>query len=172
MTEQIFFDKNRLKAEQYALLLPQIEAVIKTEKNAIANIANIMAILKYCFNFFWVGVYFVESEDELVLGPFQGTLACSRIQKGKGVCGKAWEMGKTIIVPDVDDFPGHIACSSLSKSEIVVPVFDPSGKVTLVIDIDSELPNSFDENDQKGLERIALLIQNIMNTAPFQTADR
>ena len=125
------------KAEQYEAILPQIKALIDAETDVVANLANIAAVLKTQFNWWWVGFYLVK-EDELVLGPFQGPLACTRIQKGKGVCGGSWEQAKTLLVPDVEQFPGHIACSALSKSEIVVPVFKDN-KVAAVLDVDSEL---------------------------------
>ena len=131
----------------YAQILPQIEAVVSAETDMIANMANVSAILKEAFGFWWVGFYIVKPtgnsdtshvEEELVLGPFQGPLACTRIKKGRGVCGTAWAKEETIIVPDVEQFPGHIACSSLSRSEIVVPVFASDGSVMAVLDIDSE----------------------------------
>lgn len=137
----------------YENLLPQIKSLIEGETDLIANMANVSACLKDTFNFWWVGFYRVEGE-ELVLGPFQGPLACTRIRKGKGVCGTAWQEAKTMIVPDVDAFPGHIACSSLSRSEIVVPIVK-DGKVTAVLDIDSEKLAAFDQTDQKYLEQLA-----------------
>lgn len=140
------------KEQMYSLLLPQLEGLTKGEKDTIANLANITAALKQTFDFFWVGFYLVKG-DTLVLGPFQGPLACTRIRKGKGVCGTAWESKKTIIVPDVDLFPGHIACSSASKSEIVVPIIKGE-EVVAVLDIDSDLMNSFNEMDAKYLERL------------------
>lgn len=144
------------KAEQYKGLIPQIEALIRGESNLIANLANISAALKEQFGFFWVGFYLVEGE-ELVLGPFQGPVACTRIKKGKGVCGAAWADEQTLIVPDVDAFPGHIACSSLSKSEIVIPV-RANGKIIAVLDIDSDSLNSFDQEDAVYLEQILSFI--------------
>lgn len=138
------------KKEIYHALLPQIEAVIEGEEDVIANLANVTAILKEAFGFFWVGFYIVK-QDQLVLGPFQGTLACTRIEKGRGVCGTAWKEGKTQLVPDVDLFPGHIACSSLSRSEIVVPLLC-NNTVWGVLDIDSDELNSFDETDKEYLE--------------------
>ena len=137
----------------YENLLPQIKSLVEGETDLIANMANVSACLKDTFNFWWVGFYRVEGE-ELVLGPFQGPLACTRIRKGKGVCGTAWLEAKTMIVPDVDAFPGHIACSSLSRSEIVVPIVK-DGKVTAVLDIDSEKLATFDQTDQKYLEQLA-----------------
>lgn len=144
------------KEENYIYLLPQIKGLIDGEKNMIANLANIAAALKQQFNFFWVGFYLVEG-NELVLGPFQGPVACTRIKKGKGVCGTSWEKEETVIVPDVDAFPGHIACSSLSKSEIVVPVYI-SNKFIGVLDVDSDVYNSFDETDAKYLKKILNLL--------------
>jgi GAF domain-containing protein len=144
------------KKEQYESLLPQIEALLTGEPNLVANLANIAAALKEQFNWFWVGFYWVI-EDELVLGPFQGPVACTRIKKGRGVCGTAWEKACTILVDDVEKFPGHIACSSLSKSEIVVPVFK-AGKVLGVLDVDSSELSQFDATDQVYLEKIVALI--------------
>lgn len=144
------------KAEQYEALLPQIEALVGAETDVIANLANITAVLKAQFNWFWVGFYLVKN-DELVLGPFQGPLACTRIKKGKGVCGTSWQHAATIIVPDVDQFPGHIACSSASRSEIVVPILK-NNEVVAVLDVDSELLGHFDETDQLYLERLARFI--------------
>ena len=144
------------KAEQYKGLIPQIEALISGESNLIANLANISAALKEQFGFFWVGFYLIEGE-ELVLGPFQGPIACTRIKKGKGVCGAAWANEQTLIVPDVDKFPGHIACSSLSKSEIVIPV-RANGKIIAVLDVDSDSLNSFDQEDALYLEKILSFI--------------
>ena len=144
------------KEEQYITLIPQIKALISGEKNLIANLANIAASLKQQFNFFWVGFYLVEDQD-LVLGPFQGPIACTRIKKGKGVCGSSWEQEQIIIVPDVEAFPGHIACSSLSKSEIVLPIFQ-SNKMIGVLDIDSDQYSSFDDVDAKYLNEILQLL--------------
>ncbi|EFK59399.1 GAF domain-containing protein [Sphingobacterium spiritivorum] len=144
------------KAEQYKGLIPQIEALIRGESNLIANLANISAALKEQFGFFWVGFYLVEGE-ELVLGPFQGPVACTRIKKGKGVCGAAWADEQTLIVPDVDAFPGHIACSSLSKSEIVIPL-RADGRIIAVLDVDSDSLNSFDQEDAVYLEQILSFI--------------
>lgn len=140
------------KEEQYQTLLPQIKSLTGAETDVVANLANIAAALKQTFGFFWVGFYRVK-EDTLVLGPFQGPLACTRIRFGKGVCGTAWKEAKTLVVPDVDVFPGHIACSSDSKSEIVVPVIKDE-KVVAVLDIDSDSLNSFDEVDACYLEKL------------------
>ena len=140
------------KAEQYEQLIPQITALIEHETELIANLANISAALKTQFNFLWVGFYLTR-EEELVLGPFQGPIACTRIQKGRGVCGTSWGKREAIIVPDVNQFPGHIACSSLSRSEIVIPIIR-FGEVLGILDIDSEHLNHFDETDKKYLEEI------------------
>ena len=145
------------KAEQYQSLLPQIKALITGEPDLVANLANICAALKEQFGWLWVGFYLVK-EDELVLGPFQGPVACTRIRKGRGVCGTAWEKASTLIVPDVEQFPGHIACSSLSKSEIVVPLLF-NGKVAGVLDVDSAELNTFDTTDQQYLEEVVSWIQ-------------
>lgn len=141
------------KKEIYESLLPQIEALIAGETDAVANMANVAAALKQAFDFFWVGFYIVK-DDVLVLGPFQGPVACTRIRYGKGVCGTAWQEARTLVVPDVDQFPGHIVCSSASKSEIVIPIRQ-NGKVTGVLDIDSDTLNTFDETDKMYLEKLA-----------------
>lgn len=140
------------KEEQYGSLLPQIQALLEGEDDLTANLANTAAALKETFGFFWVGFYLVK-QDTLVLGPFQGPVACTRIRRGRGVCGTAWDKGFTQLVPDVDAFPGHIACSSLSRSEIVVPMLK-DGTVWGVLDVDSDRLNGFDEKDQLYLERI------------------
>ncbi len=145
------------KGEVYQSLLPQISALVEGEPDLVANLANISAALKEQFGWLWVGFYLVK-EDELVLGPFQGPVACTRIRKGRGVCGAAWRDEKTLIVPDVEKFPGHIACSSLSRSEIVVPVFKEN-VVIGVLDVDSEQPDMFDETDQQYLEAIVRLVK-------------
>ena len=144
------------KALAYQELVPQIQALVFQEPSLVANLANTAAALRQAFGFFWVGFYLVE-KDELVLGPFQGTVACTRIAKGKGVCGSAWKNAETIIVPNVDIFPGHIACSSLSKSEIVVPII-LNNKVVGVLDVDSDRLNEFDERDAHGLEMIVQIL--------------
>jgi len=143
---------NGSKAERYAFLLPQIRALIEGEPDLVANLANIAAALKEQFGWLWVGFYLVK-DGQLVVGPFQGPVACTRIRKGKGVCGGAWEQALTLIVPDVEAFPGHIACSSLSRSEIVVPIFN-NGAVAGVLDVDSSALNQFDEEDRRWLEEI------------------
>lgn len=144
------------KTEKYATLLPQIQSVVSGEPDMIANMANIASMLHETFHFWWTGFYRVI-DGVLVLGPFQGPLACTRIKRGKGVCGTAWAEQQTVIVPDVDAFPGHIACSSLSRSEIVVPV-KRAGEVIAVLDIDSKDLNTFDATDQKYLEQIAQIL--------------
>ncbi|MES2678596.1 MAG: GAF domain-containing protein [Bacteroidota bacterium] len=145
------------KEGRYKELVPQIKALIADENDAIANMANICAALKYGMNFFWVGFYLVK-DDQLVLGPFQGPVACTRISKGKGVCGTSWQKAQTIIVEDVEQFPGHIACSALSKSEIVIPLFDANKKVIGVLDVDSDVLNSFDKTDELYLCEILKMI--------------
>ena len=144
------------KEEQYRSLLPQIKGLIDGEPDLVANLANIEAALKEQFGFFWVGFYLVKA-DELVLGPFQGPVACTRIRKGRGVCGSSWSQATTIIVPDVEKFPGHIACSSISKSEIVVPLIK-NNEVWGVLDVDSDQYNSFDQTDAQFLQEIVGLI--------------
>ncbi len=156
MAEDLLIVKGT-KAEQYRTLLPQIIALIEGEQDLVANLANITAALKEQFNWLWVGFYLVK-QDELVLGPFQGPVACTRIKRGRGVCGKAWEDKKTLIVQDVSVFPGHIACSSLSRSEIVVPVFS-NDQVCAILDVDSEALDHFDETDKKYLEEIVRVIR-------------
>lgn len=149
------------KAEKYEALLPQIKAVVAAESDPIANMANVASMIHETFGFWWTGFYRVLStspnEEQLVLGPFQGPLACTRIRKGRGVCGTAWEEQCTQVVPDVDLFPGHIACSSASRSEIVVPVFH-EGRVSGVLDIDSAELNTFDQTDKQYLEQIVSLL--------------
>lgn len=153
MSEDLII-KGSNKKELYENLIPQIKSLVEGEPDSIANMANISACLKDTFHFWWVGFYRVVG-DELVLGPFQGPLACTRIKKGKGVCGTAWQKAETVVVPDVDAFPGHIACSSLSRSEIVVPIVK-NGEVIAVLDIDSEKLNTFDDIDRKYLEELVL----------------
>jgi GAF domain-containing protein len=150
------------KKERYESLIPQVKALVEGETDVIANLSNIIAALKYGMNFFWVGVYFVK-EKELVLGPFQGPVACTRIAFGKGVCGKSWETKETIIVEDVDKFPGHIACSSESKSEIVLPIFNNDGMVQMVLDVDSEHIANFDETDKSYLNIVVEIINSFLN---------
>ena len=154
MAEQLII-QGSTKQERYEALLPQIAAVVEGEPDLIANMANVAAMLHETFGFWWTGFYRVEGE-ELVLGPFQGPMACTRIRKGRGVCGTAWAKGETQVVPDVEKFPGHIACSSASRSEIVVPVWD-EGTVIAVLDIDSAQLATFDETDRRYLEQLVQL---------------
>ena len=145
------------KEEKYSELLPQIKSVVEDEPDQIARMANVAAMLHETFGWWWTGFYRVMN-DELVLGPFQGPLACTRIRRGRGVCGTAWDKDETQVVPDVDKFPGHIACSSASRSEIVVPVHDEAGKVVAVLDIDSAKLATFDNTDKEWLERITRIL--------------
>ncbi len=156
MAEDLTIVRSANKTEQYQSLIPQIEALLDGETDLVANMANICAALKEQFNWFWVGFYLVK-QDELVLGPFQGPVACTRIAKGRGVCGASWAEAKTLIVPDVDAFPGHIACSSLSRSEIVLPLFSGS-EVVGVLDVDSSELDQFDDTDAKYLQQIVKLL--------------
>jgi len=158
MAEDLIITRDTSKEEQYKSIIPQIEALLYGETDFIANLANVAAALKEQFGWFWVGFYLVK-QDELVLGPFQGPVACTRIKKGKGVCGTSWAEAKTIIVPDVEEFPGHIACASASKSEIVLPLI-VDGEVIGVLDVDSEVLNKFDETDQAYLEQIIDILLN------------
>lgn len=158
MTEELIHTQGS-KEERYLTLLPQLKNLVDGEDDLVANCANIAAALRQTFGFFWVGFYFVKG-DELVLGPFQGDIACTRISMGRGVCGAAWQTKTTQLVPDVELFPGHIACSAASKSEIVVPIIK-EGIVRSVLDIDSDQLNDFDEIDQKYLESIAEIVANL-----------
>lgn len=163
MAEHLIIKQTVDKAEKYQALIPQVETLITGETDLIANLANVAAALYQTFGFFWVGFYLVKGE-ELVLGPFQGPIACTRIRYGKGVCGTAWGKAQTILVRDVEQFPGHIACNSSSKSEIVVPVF--SGTTVIgVLDIDSDRLNDFDVTDQENLERICRIIEKQIDIA-------
>ena len=155
MAEHLTINGNS-KEEKYATLLPQLKSLIEAEDDVIANMANVAACIMETFHFWWVGFYRVI-DNTLVLGPFQGPLACTRIKRGKGVCGTAWDKAQTIIVEDVEQFPGHIACSSASRSEIVVPIFDRDNHVVAVLDIDSEHLNTFDSTDKKWLEEVVRL---------------
>ena len=156
MAEDLLITKGT-KEEQYESLLPQIKALLEGEPDLIANLANITGALKEQFNWLWIGFYLVK-DDELVLGPFQGPIACTRIKRGKGVCGTSWANAKTLIVPDVENFPGHIACSSLSRSEIVVPIIR-NNKVLGILDADSIEPDQYDFIDQNYLEEIIDMIK-------------
>ena len=160
MAETLYIPQDAKKAEKYEALVPQIEALISGEPDLYANLANISAALKETFGFFWVGFYLVK-EGQLVLGPFQGPIACTRIGFGKGVCGAAWKEKKTVLVPNVDVFTGHIACSSASKSEIVIPVVKGQD-VLMVLDVDSDQLNDFDETDQKYLERLMGILSGLI----------
>lgn len=156
MAEDLQIIQSTDKAEQYQSLLPQIEGLLYGETDLVANMANVCAALKEQFKWFWVGFYLVKN-NELVLGPFQGPVACTRIALGRGVCGAAWQQAKTLVVPDVDAFPGHIACSSLSRSEIVLPILK-NGEVVGVLDVDSEELSTFDEIDARYLQQVIGLI--------------
>jgi GAF domain-containing protein len=158
MSEELYIDKNSSREEKYKSLVPQIQALISGEPDLIANMANISAALKEVFAFWWVGFYLVKN-NELVLGPFQGPVACTRIALGKGVCGSSWKEAKTIIVPDVDQFPGHIACSSASRSEIVLPLII-NNEIIAVLDVDSEHLNHFNSIDELYLSNILNLLTN------------
>ncbi|WP_316829456.1 GAF domain-containing protein [Pedobacter aquatilis] len=158
MAEDLIINRAVTKAEQYESLIPQIEGLLYGETDFVANMANVAAALKEQFNWFWVGFYLVKN-DELVLGPFQGPVACTRIKKGKGVCGSSWAQEETLIVSDVDEFPGHIACAFASKSEIVLPLIK-SGEVIGVLDVDSEFLNHFDDTDKVNLEKVIAVLLN------------
>jgi L-methionine (R)-S-oxide reductase len=160
MAEQLVISSDATKTEKYEQLLPQIEALLAGESDTIANLANVAAALKQSMNFFWVGFYIVRN-GELVLGPFQGPIACTRIALGKGVCGTAWKEKRTIIVPNVDDFPGHIACSSDSKSEIVLPLYY-NNTVAAVLDVDSDQFNDFDATDEKYLSHLIKIVEKVV----------
>ena len=160
MAEELKITGGVSREEAYLEVIPQIEALISGETDLVANLANVTAALKETFGFFWIGFYFVKGE-ELVLGPFQGPVACTRIKYGCGVCGQAWQNQEIIIVPDVDQFPGHIACSSQSKSEIVIPVFKKN-TIKLVLDIDSDKLDDFSDVDQKYLTQIVKLLEELI----------
>lgn len=158
MAETINILKHVSREEQYQNLLPQVKALLNSETDTIANMANVSAVLKEAFHFLWVGFYIVK-KDELVLGPFQGKVACTRIKYSKGVCGTAWKEERVVIVPDVNTFAGHIACDADSRSEIVVPIYQ-NNKLVAILDVDSEKENNFTETDAKYLEQIVQLILN------------
>ncbi len=160
MAENLYIPENATKQEKYEVLLPQIEALTVYETDLVANLANISSALHQVFSWWWVGFYWVK-ENELVLAPFQGPIACTRIAFGKGVCGTAWKERKTQLVPDVEQFPGHIACSSATKSEIVVPIFNQNDEVMGVLDVDSERDDVLDEIDVFYLEKISKMITKI-----------
>ncbi len=160
MAEELIVNNTATKEEKYQSLIPQIEALVTGEPDLTANLANIASALKYGMGFFWVGFYLVK-DDELVLGPFQGPIACTRIRKGKGVCGASWEKAETLLVPNVDEFPGHIACSSDSKSEIVLPA-KKDEEVALILDVDSDQLNDFDSVDQAHLEKLMRVVEGLL----------
>lgn len=157
MSFHLHLSSDLSKEEYYISLLPQLRSLINNESDLIANMANVSAALKQSFNFFWVGFYLVK-EDELVLGPFQGTIACTRIKYGRGVCGSAWKQGRTLIVPDVNEFPGHIACDAASKSEIVVPIFRDN-IVWGVLDVDSDQLRNFGDIDAEYLQQVVHILE-------------
>ena len=158
MAESIAFSKAASRDQIYEELAPQVESLVSGETDLIANMANLAAVLREAFGFFWVGFY-LKKVDQLVLGPFQGPLACTRIDFDSGVCGHAYTTRETVIVPNVDEFPGHIACSSAARSEIVVPMFDEAGEVFAVLDVDSDRLDDFSEADRMGLERLVKFIR-------------
>lgn len=160
MAEELIISASENKQERYQTLLPQIKALVDAEPDLIANLSNITAALKQSMNFFWVGFYLVK-KNQLVLGPFQGPIACTRIDFGKGVCGTAWKEKKTILVPDVEKFPGHISCNSASKSEIVLPAIK-NNEVVLVLDVDSDALDDFDSIDQNALEKLMRIIEGLL----------
>lgn len=168
MAEQLIIEGGS-KAEKYQTLLPQTRALLDHETDQVAALANLCAALKMTFDWLWVGFYVVKN-NELVLAPFQGPIACTRIPHGKGVCGAAWKENRTLVVPDVDTFPGHIACSSSSRSEIVVPVRLPDGQVAAVLDVDSEQLNQFDDVDAHFLESIVAPLGRLFTAAPANAA--
>ena len=161
MAESIFFTDTTDRNVLYAEIVPQIDSLVSDETDLIANLANIAAVLKEAIGALWVGFY-VKKEGQLVLGPFQGPLACTRINFDQGVCGHAFTTRKTVIVPNVDEFPGHIACSSAARSEIVLPIFDRSGEVFGVLDVDSRNLDDFTEVDANGLGRVVRIIERII----------
>lgn len=160
MAEDLFIPRTASKEEKYKAVIPQIQGLISSESNLTANLANVAAALKETFGFFWVGFYLDDKNGELVLGPFQGPVACTRIKYAKGVCGHSFSTQETILVPDVDQFPGHIACSSASRSEIVIPVRNSVGEIVGVLDVDSDELNDFDVIDQKYLEEIIAILSD------------
>ena len=163
MAESLAFSRTSDRSVVYGEITPQIDALISNESDLTANLANVAAVLKEALGFFWVGFYLAK-DGELVLGPFQGPVACTRIGFGKGVCGHAYTTRETVIVPNVDEFPGHIACSSDAKSEIVVPIFDGAGGVFAVLDVDSDRIDDFSEVDREGLARITKVIERIIQS--------
>ncbi len=160
MAEELIISTSTQKSARYQTLLPQLEALVKGEDDLMANLANLSAALKQTMDFYWVGFYIVKG-NQLVLGPFQGPIACTRIGFGKGVCGTSWKEKKTIVVPNVDEFPGHIACSSASRSEIVLPAMK-SGEVALVLDVDSDKLNDFNADDETALSQVIRIVETIL----------
>lgn len=160
MAENLVVSQSTDKKERYEVLLPQVRSLVEGETDIVANLSNVVAALRQSFGFFWVGFYIVR-DNQLVLGPFQGPIACTRINFGRGVCGTTWKEGKTILVPNVDEFPGHIACSSDSKSEIVVPVFK-NGSVAMVLDVDSDKLNDFDNTDLEYLQKLMKVVESFI----------
>lgn len=160
MADELILTENTTKEKKYEELIPQIRALVEGESDKIANLSNIMSALKWTFNWLWIGIYFVRG-DELVLGPFQGPIACTRIQLGRGVSGTAWNKRDVIIVPNVDEFPDHIICNSASKSEIVLPIMNRNGDVSMIMDADSDKLNDFDEIDKKYLLEIIEIIKKL-----------
>lgn len=163
MAESLAFSRSADRRTVYAEIIPQIDSLVAGESDLVANLANVTAVLKEAFGFFWVGFY-LKKHDQLVLGPFQGPLACTRIDFGKGVCGHAYSTASTIVVPNVDDFPGHIACSSAARSEIVVPISDGSGGVFGVLDVDSDKLDDFSETDRDGLIGVVRIIERFIRS--------
>ena len=161
MAENLLIPQTNNRKEIYDSLIPQIQALMEGESDLTANLANISAALKQAFNFFWVGFY-LKKENQLVLGPFQGPIACTRINFNRGVCGHCYTTKQVVIVPDVEAFPGHIACSSASKSEIVLPAFDKNGEVFLVLDVDSDELDDFSEIDSVGLSAIMKIVEELI----------
>ena len=161
MAESLAFSKTADRSKIYKEIAPQVEALVTGETDLVANLANITAVLKEAFGFFWVGFY-LKKENQLVLNAFQGTIACTRIDFDKGVCGHCYTTRETVIVPNVDEFPGHIACASASKSEIVLPIFEKSGEVFGVLDVDSDKLDDFSQTDAEGLREIVAIIENLI----------
>ncbi len=172
MAESLYFSKNADRKKIYDEIAPQIESLVAGETDLTANLANITAALKEALGFFWIGFY-VKKENQLVLNAFQGTIACTRIDFDKGVCGHCYTTRETVIVPNVEEFPGHIAFSSASKSEIVLPIFDKNGEVVMVLDVDSEKLDDFSEIDAEGLGKIVKIIENLIvqNEEKYLTTD-
>ncbi len=160
MAEDLIVSSSPEKRTRYQTLLPQLKAIVEGEPDLVANLSNLAAALKQTMNFFWVGFYIVR-ENQLVLGPFQGPVACTRIDFGKGVCGTSWKEGRAIVVPNVDKFPGHIACNTASRSEIVVPAFR-NGEVAMVLDVDSDRPDDFNADDEEFLGKVMRIVEQLL----------